>query len=398
MELDESDKLFGLQDMLESQVFDCSVKIKKLLSPACTKSEKSSAPPEQKGVRLPKLDVPTFDGNLLNWRSFWEQFRISVHDRTHLSDSEKLVYLQQSLKSGSAKSTIEGLSRSGENYAEAIECLQARYDRPCLIHKAHVRMILEAPPLKEGNGRELRRLHDSVQQHLRALLVMECELPGSFNTSVLELKLDQGTIFKWPKHSHASTTIPHYSELLDCINLRAQASESLPSSKKLNPPNKPIASFAADASDTSPICVLCKTDQHQLYTCSRFKAKQHDQKINVVKSKGICMNCLRPGHFVKQCKLVHHCQTCQNPHHTLLHIDSTPTLTSSTPIPPKPCVHAPVVSATNVSRSPLMMTCMVLVKAPDGSTVKARALLESASSASFVSERLAKGLSLTSCH
>ena len=400
MELEEKDKLFELQDTLENQVFDCSVKIKKLLSPACTKSESSTLPSEHKGVRLPKLDVPTFDGNLLNWRSFWEQFRISVHDRAHLSDSEKLVYLQQSLKGGSAKSTIEGLSRSGEYYAEAIKCLQARYDRPRLIHKAHVRMILEAPPLKEGNGKELRRLHDSVQQHLRALKAMECELPGSFITSVLELKLDQDTMFEWQKHSHESTTVPHYSELLDFINLRAQASESLPSSKKSNPPNKPIASFAANASDTSPNCVLCKTDRHPLYACPRFKPLPHDQKINIVRSKGICMNCLRPGHFVKQCKSLHHCKTCQKPHHTLLHIDNTPapTLSNSTPTPPKPCLHAPVVSATNLSRNPLMMTCMVLVEAPDGSTVKARALLDSASSASFVSERLVKGLSLASCH
>ena len=89
------------QDTLQNQVFDCSVKIEKLLSPACTKSESSTLPSKHKGVRLPKLAVPTFDGNRI---SFWKQFRILVHD------SEKLVYLQQSLKGGTAKSTIEGLS------------------------------------------------------------------------------------------------------------------------------------------------------------------------------------------------------------------------------------------------------------------------------------------------
>ena len=73
-----------------------------------------------KGVKLPKLDVPTFDGNILNWRSFWEQFCVSVHDRSNLSDSEKLVYLQHLLKNGSVKTIIEELSRSGEYYAEAI--------------------------------------------------------------------------------------------------------------------------------------------------------------------------------------------------------------------------------------------------------------------------------------
>ena len=69
---------------------------------------------DSKGEKLPKRDAPTFDGNILNWRSFWEQFCVSVHDRFSLSDSEKLVYLQHSLKDGTAKNVIEGLSLSGD--------------------------------------------------------------------------------------------------------------------------------------------------------------------------------------------------------------------------------------------------------------------------------------------
>jgi hypothetical protein len=143
--------------------------------------------------------IPTFDSNILNWRSFWEQFCVPVHDRSSLSDSEKLVYLQHSLKNGSAKKLIEGLSRSGEFYVEAIECLKAHYDRPRLIHQTHVCMVLEAPALKDGTGRELRRLHDTVQQHLRALKAMDYEPSGPFITSALELKLDVNTMFEWQR-------------------------------------------------------------------------------------------------------------------------------------------------------------------------------------------------------
>ena len=74
--------------------------------------------------------------------------------------------LQQALRGGSSRSSIDGLFQSGENYAEAVECLKSRYNRPRLIHKAHVKMILEATPLKDGNGKELRALHDTVQQHV----------------------------------------------------------------------------------------------------------------------------------------------------------------------------------------------------------------------------------------
>ena len=155
-------------------MFDCALNIKKMLSSVPAPSTLS---PSSKGVKLPKLDVPKFDGEILNWTSFWEQFCIAVHDRTNLSDSEKLVlllYLQQSLKGGSAKSTIEGLSRSGDKYAEA--CSRVMID-----HTSYTRrMILDTPSLKEVNGKELRRLHDTVQQHLRVLKAMDYEAPGPF--------------------------------------------------------------------------------------------------------------------------------------------------------------------------------------------------------------------------
>ena len=143
------------------------------------------APSNGKGVKLPKLEVPTFDSNIIHWKSFWEQFCISVHDQTNLSDPEKLLYLQHSLKDGSAKDTIEGLSRSGDHYAEAIECLKSRYDTPRLIHQTHVRKILDIPRIKDGTGQELRKLHDTVQQHLRELKAMDYDPSGPFITLVL---------------------------------------------------------------------------------------------------------------------------------------------------------------------------------------------------------------------
>ena len=62
--------------------------------------------------------------NIINCRTFCEQFSISIHSRPGLSDAEKLVYLRHSLKDGTAKGVIEGLSQSGDCYFEAIESLK----------------------------------------------------------------------------------------------------------------------------------------------------------------------------------------------------------------------------------------------------------------------------------
>lgn len=193
------------------------------------------------------------------------------------------------------------------------------------------------------------------------------------------------------------TDVPHYNDLLEFINLRAQASEALPATKRgptsnTAPPRrtfKPIASHVAISVSEASDCLVCKTDKHPLYMCQQFKALSHDQKISIVKKNGICMNCLKHGHFIKQCKSVHHCKVCQKPHHTLLHLDNTPTPASGPIVPSKPDSSPQVVAsnvASSLSPSALLMTCIVQVRAPDGSTVHARALLDSASSASFVSE------------
>ena len=142
---------------LRAKILDKDLKLKQLLYHSTT-----STPPQAGGLKLPKLEVPSFDGNFVHWSTFWEQFQISVHKQKSLCNSEKLVYLKHALKDGTARQVVEGLSRSGDQYTAAIECLKERYDRPRLIHQAHVRAILEAPNLKEGNGKELRRLHDVV--------------------------------------------------------------------------------------------------------------------------------------------------------------------------------------------------------------------------------------------
>jgi hypothetical protein len=120
----------------------------------------------------------------------------------------------------------EGLSRSGEHCAEAVDYLKSRYNHPCLIHRTHVRKIYA---LKEGTGKELHRLHDVFQQHLRALKSMDHESSGSFITSMMGLSLDQSTMFEWQKFSQKSAT--NY-ELLEFLNLSAQACKTYISDTK----------------------------------------------------------------------------------------------------------------------------------------------------------------------
>ena len=160
-----------------------------------------------------------------------------------------------------------------------------------------------------------------------------------------------------------------YRKLLEFINLRAQASETpMPSQRgmKNSSSARPVTSFTVHAGETGTNCILCKNEKHPLYICVRFKAFAHDKMVSTLKDNKICMNCLKPGHFVKQCKSMHRCRKCQKPHHTLLHVEpeqsTQVTPTSSTPTSTNPAAK-PVTShaATGLASNALLMTCCILV-------------------------------------
>ena len=39
--------------------------------------------------KLPKLTLPTFDGDILQWQSFWDYFESSIHSNGNLTDVQK---------------------------------------------------------------------------------------------------------------------------------------------------------------------------------------------------------------------------------------------------------------------------------------------------------------------
>jgi hypothetical protein len=90
------------------------------------------------------------------------------------------------------------------------------------------------------------------------------------------------------------------------------------------------------------------------------------------------------------------CKICQRQHHTLLHIEPQNSHPPRTSVQPgsQPPTSVSSNAAMKLQSNTLLMTCRVLITAPDGSSVEARALLDNASSASFISDRLVQSLSL----
>ena len=199
---------------LEEASFEIRVAIKRRLKNLNAGSYRSKKT-ELSEVKLPKVSVPTFDGNVLNLKNFWEQFDVTIHSKTALSDTAKLMYLQDALKDGPARFVIQGLTRTSESYEEAIKCLKERVrSRPRLVEEEHIRSIVDAVPMKNRSEKELRRLYDAATQHYRALREAKNDSFDTVLTVILQQKLDEKTWLKWAEFSSEHESVPPHTEIL----------------------------------------------------------------------------------------------------------------------------------------------------------------------------------------
>ena len=388
----------------------------------------------QKTVKLPPLSIPTFDGEPTKWKSYWQQFEATIHNSKKLDDQLRMQYLLKSLITKKARDAIEGIDAVAEAYPEAIAALKNRFDRPQVIHRAHVRAILNIKPLKDGSSAELRKLHDTLQHHLRSLKAMERLDLERFITALGESKLDDLTMVEWQKSTQSEKDVSDYHKFLEFLDLRATATEltshesghrkpHLPFRKppKFTPSDNSLKQVSAYTANTQGKCVACNGQKHNLAYCQAFKAKSLPDKRSFVMERGLCFNCLKAKHTSKQCPSLNCCLKCGKRHHTFLHLDeSSDAIIQNTPetarqdvsmvsIPSNPnsteaentACDSGITSVTYVtapeapaSNPILMMTAEVLLSGSDGHPMIARALLDPASSASFVTERVAQHLKL----
>ena len=120
-------------------------------------------------VRLPKLHIPSFDGNFKDWSVFWDSFDSAINSNQSLTPIGRFFYLRASLR-GSAAATINGLSLSSANYEAAVALLKERYGDPQKIINVHMDALVNLPIVENARDLEaLRHLYDEVEANVRAL-------------------------------------------------------------------------------------------------------------------------------------------------------------------------------------------------------------------------------------
>ena len=94
--------------------------------------------------RLPKLVLPSFNGNPLEWQSFLDNFRPAVYDISAISDVQKFNYLRAQSRDG-AERVIARLPLTSANYAKSIQLLEERFAQPHQIISPHMEALFNLP-------------------------------------------------------------------------------------------------------------------------------------------------------------------------------------------------------------------------------------------------------------
>ena len=184
-------KIIELVEDIETEIQGASefnLQTAKVLRKAETFLSTSSVQ-SNKNVKLPTINLKTFDGNPLNWQGFWDLFKSSIHDRSDIDDATKFYYLRSQLK-GDAGLFLENFDHTKEDYQEALELLKSTFGKKKTIIQTRIHCILdlESPRATYTDLNKFRSLYEAHIRGLKALGVNTSEA-GYLYAAILQRKL-----------------------------------------------------------------------------------------------------------------------------------------------------------------------------------------------------------------
>ena len=385
-------------------------------------------------VKLPRIELPTFDGAPDTWVTFRDTFKSLVHDIPSISGALKFRYLKTSIVD--KNSPIKHLTETDAGYSDAWKAVMEFYDDKRRILNCHLNAMLRVKPMDAENHDELQRVLNEYSLHISSLEHMhtEVELYRAILAHLVIHRLDPHTRDLWETDNKGQT--PFWPNLQKFLKERRKTLSTMPTPKPqqtkslLKPAQKPVGKLSSvhatlnspvatetfsASTETSPAsdrpraqrlkCHLCGND-HRLIACPQFINMPISQRLAKVNEWKICSSCFGP-HALNSCTSKYRCRSCKQRHNTLLHVEQ-PVATSSIAThslqaaPSTLHASAPsfsfLSSCNTASKSrnnvTLLQTAIVQIQDAQGDWHSARAFLDSGSDSNFISTSIAKALNL----
>ncbi|XP_078309420.1 uncharacterized protein LOC144617852 [Crassostrea virginica] len=156
--------------------------------------QQQTAPQGSLSVGLPKLELPSYNGDKLRFKEFWDSFDATINKNSKLSRIEKFNYLRSKL-TGEAKEAISGLELSHENYDVALAIIQERFEDAQSVINKHYMELINIHPVNNDTG-SLRKLYDDLENHMRSLEALHQDVNQDVFVSMITSKLPKETLLQ----------------------------------------------------------------------------------------------------------------------------------------------------------------------------------------------------------
>ena len=299
-------------------------------------------------VKLPKFDLPTFNGDPLQWTAFWNTFSTTVANQ-NISDGNKLSYLLACL-SGTAKAAVAALLPTDANYAVAKEILTSRFGKDRVVKNALFSALTNMRQSGNSAG-NLRSFLDAVERTLQQLEHMGENVEQTILLQTLMQKLPQDILLEMSKlrpdgedwsvksfrltlkktvetkeeiadlHSTSGKLQPtpqHY-QTAESRNNNTNKGRKEPQTTMETPPSSASAMIVGIKDGQVPPkkgkfgknrCLFCGKHPYS-YTCKTYGSAAERKSCIISKNPDICLRCIKPGHKADRCNSTVECYYCK---------------------------------------------------------------------------------------
>ncbi len=349
------------------------------------KSEVPGKPSSKTSVKLPRLKLPMFTGNILKWREFYQMYEAIVTSEPDISNVEKFNLLKMHLDD-KAKEVIEGIPATGENFEKALKLLQARYENTQKLAAAHFTALNDLP-MCDDDTFSLRATFTQMEIHLRSLESLGKPVDSEFILHSLLKKIPKKVIISMSEKREKkdeSWNVDSFRKTLEIVIKDREFADTY--EEPLSEP--PVSTLHASRKSyhrRNLKCAFCFRS-HYNDECDKYTTFD-SRKARL--PRGCCMKCFSTQHKTQHCTKNITCFHCGNAHNRALcmkHLsniqrkDTTAVNTSSL-----------VANGTKV----LLQTALARLINPGNKMSKvAHILLDPGSQYSYVSREMANQLQL----
>ena len=288
--------------------------IEKKETPINTDSlENISNDTEQIKCKLPKLVIKEFDGNVLNWQTFWDQFESTIHSKININDIDRFSYLKSFLCPSSYE-TLSGSALTNQNYLEAVELLRQRYENPQLLINTYMEQFVKLDKIEKSNDvSKLRTFFNKIEITIRNFksLGIETSSYGSFLIPVLTSKLP--TDLRAILARKFTGNVWLLNKLLVILKNELEATER---SVSHGDKHFEMSEFSRYRSTTSSFhtgsgfikgnCVFCSGNNHNFNRCA--KVIDPSARKQIIFQKNLCYIYMSPKHKTSKCNANYICK------------------------------------------------------------------------------------------